>query len=454
MLDASFRVVNRIRPFALVAPGFEVVDGVPVTAAPAGLTLGTGGPAAPFAAVELHDLPRGAAARLGLATPAGDHVLVRWDPDAGRLRIEVRAGDRTRTVARRCRPRADRMSVAFVLCENHVTGLVDAGDGWWPVLSHRVGLLDLRDPTVLGRHRYAWAAGAASTVRAGLFGMAGLRDPHLVQERDGSPYVRDGRVFVTWTCAGMGGFRQAHWSVWSLDPADPAGMRVESMIFSRRGGRVLGDHAGQLVRDGDRWLVAVSSWGDFAPGSIHVRHTSTTADLLRGVHVLDTEPLVLPTTDGTWDPALTRHGGRWVVAFVESPSQAPFRFHPAVAATTSDRWTQDLRLQSRVEGMDHGEGPVLVEEDGQLRLLASDEDRKVYPILDLDGRELGRLDASYGTNIPHPQVLPDPAGGHWLVTFDGTPFGRRRLDYGTHGDVVLMHSSRPAHPGHPPPGPN
>jgi len=41
---------------------------------------------------------------------------------------------------------------------------------------------------------------------------------------------------------------------------------------------VLGDHAGQLVRDGDRWLVLTSSWGDFTPGSIHVRHTTTTDD--------------------------------------------------------------------------------------------------------------------------------------------------------------------------------
>ena len=129
--------------------------------------------------------------------------------------------------------------------------------------------------------------------------MTGLRDPHLVQHADGAPYTRDGRVFLTWTCAGLGFFQQAHWTVWSLDPAAPAEMRLESQLFTRRDGLVLGDHAGQLVRDGDRWLVATSSWGDFEPGSIHVRHCESVDDLLTGVHVLETEATPLPTEHGS-----------------------------------------------------------------------------------------------------------------------------------------------------------
>ena len=118
--------------------------------------------------------------------------------------------------------------------------------------------------------------------------MTGLRDPHLVQHADGTPYERDGRYFMTWTCAGLGFFQQAHWTVWSHDPSAPDDMRLEAQLFSRRDGLVVGDHAGQLVRDGDRWLVATSAWGDFRPGSIHVRHTETTDDLLSGVHLLET----------------------------------------------------------------------------------------------------------------------------------------------------------------------
>jgi hypothetical protein len=48
-------------------------------------------------------------------------------------------------------------------------------------------------------------------VRAGAFGYTGLRDPHLVQRPDGSAVVRNGKAFLTFTCAGMGFFQQAHW---------------------------------------------------------------------------------------------------------------------------------------------------------------------------------------------------------------------------------------------------
>ena len=51
----------------------------------------------------------------------------------------------------------------------------------------------------------------------------------------------------------------------------------------------------------------------------------------RRTAVLATERLSLPTNVSSWDPALTRIDGRWHVAFVESPSQAPFMFHPALA---------------------------------------------------------------------------------------------------------------------------
>ena len=49
-----------------------------------------------------------------------------------------------------------------------------------------------------------------------------------------------------------------------------------------------------------------------------------------------------------------------------------------------------------------------------------------------------KLDAPYGTNLPHPQVFDLPDGQRVLVTFDGTQYGKRVLGYGTHGDVIVM----------------
>lgn len=441
LLALSFTERHRLRPVELIDPGTLAVE---ETAPPSHhLTLAATGPAAPYATVQLELTEHTGTAAVGLATGDGDEVLVRVTRRS--LVIEVRQQGRVRVLRRRrFRPPAS-YAVAFVLCESRVTALVDTGDGWRPVLSERervLRLVDLRREDVLRHHRYAWQATGVgqARVRAGLFGGVGLRDPHLVQHADGTPCQEDGRQFMTWTSAGLGFFAQAHWSVWSFDPADPRDLRPESHLFFRRDGLVLGDHAGQLLRDGEHWVVAVSSWGDFPEGPIHVRHTTTTDDLLRGVHVLETEPTPLPTPHGTWDPAMLRSGDTWWVAFVESASQDPFDFHPALATTDADDWATGLSSVFAASGYRQCEGPHLVEDEGEVRLLVSDKDSAGYPVLDTRGRVVGRLDAPYPTNIPHPQVVSDPRGGWWIVTFDGTSVGERVVGYGGHGDVVLMHS--------------
>ena len=225
------------------------------TLAPGGgeLVRDAHGPPAPFAAVEARlPVARGTIA-LGLATEDGEHVVVRWSAETSRVTLELRTGGRSRTLRRRKARLSGGDRLAFALCENQVTALVDSGGGWQPLLTERdkvAALIDLRPEATLARFRYAWETTGvtASDVRAGLFGMTGLRDPHLVQHADGSPYERDGRQFLTWTCAGLGFFQQAHWTAWSFDPASPRDLRLESQLFSRRDGLVLGDHAGQLVR--------------------------------------------------------------------------------------------------------------------------------------------------------------------------------------------------------------
>lgn len=431
MIDLSLETVHRSRPVELVSSGFEV-------ALPAET-----GPVAPFAAVELRLSGPDGDAAAGLVTEDDQHVLVRWSGRRSAVTLEVRRSGRTRVLRRRTVRPSGPFGLAFALCENQVTALVDTGPGWRPVLTERrrtSALVDLRQEQVLAAHRWAAQGDALESSRAGVFGMTGLRDPRLVQHADGTPYSRGGRCFATWTCAGLGFFPQAHWSVWSFDPADPRDMRLESHLFTRRDGLVLGDHAGQLVRDGDRWLVAVSSWGDFRPGRVHVRHTVTSADLLSGVHLLETRRTPLPTSLGTWDPAMTRLDGGWHVAYVESPSQDPFVFHPALARTRADDWTQHLEPAFAAGRLRRTEGPVLVTVDGVTWLVASDGRARAYPVFDLDGGRAGRLDAPYLTNIPHPQLVPDPAGGWWMLTFDGTPYARKVMGYGGHGDVVLMHS--------------
>ncbi len=460
VLGLHFEPLAQFRPFAIVAPGFGRVD-EPAAGTVAGLHRSGVTPVAPFAAVEAEvtGLPdRCAVGLAGDATdPAADHLLAVYDAGRHQLELQVRCAGGTHTVASRTARLSAPFRLAFVLCENQVSVLADGGDGQWEVLlTERAGvarLIDLRDPATLARLSYAWGAPAdAGTaqlgrVRAGPFGSTGLRDLHLVQDDNGRPYIRDGHAYLTATCAGMGFFHAAHWGVFTLDLTDPTSLRQVAQLYSRRDARVLGDHAGQLVVDegSGRCLVGVSAWGDFgSPSSrVHVRQTTTALDVLAGVHVLDTEPMALPTDVGAWDPAITRIDDRWHVAFVESPSQGdPFDFHPALAAGPKggEPFT-DLELIGADTDLEHCEGPILQRVGDEWSVLASDGRHRCYLAYDLAmQRREGTLDAPYGSNIPHPQLVPLPDGGWWLVTFDGTQFAEPQLGYGGHGDVVVMRS--------------
>jgi len=93
---------------------------------------------------------------------------------------------------------------AFVANENEVTALVNdraSGIGdFRPLIKRDVrfvthGALDLRDETVLATYKNGFGARATEGaivlggVEAGYFGEAGVRDPHVVQYADGTPYI-------------------------------------------------------------------------------------------------------------------------------------------------------------------------------------------------------------------------------------------------------------------------
>jgi hypothetical protein len=447
VLDLTFTERHRYRPFHLLAPG-GVVESRAWVGAAAGLTRSDRSPPAPFAAVEVDVRRADGVLVAGLSTPDGDRVVATYTAATRTIAIEVCSGGRTAVVRRVRVHLPPAFTLGFALCENQVTALArpEGAVAWRPLLTERrrvARLVDMRHPETLGRFGYTWGARSGAptlgAVRAGLFGMTGLRDPHLVQHADGRPFVVAGRAHLTWTCAGLGSFAQAHWGVFALDLDDPTRLEQVAQLYSRRDGLILGDHAGQLVRDGDRWLVATSSWGDYHGDGVHVRHLATSADLLSGVHVLDTEPTELPTRMGCWDPGLTRVDGRWLVTFVESPSQRPFDFHPALASTDAELPWSGLRPVGAARDLHQCEGPVLAHVDGGWWVLASDGDARRYPVFDLAMRQVGRLDAPYPTNIPHPQLVRREDGSWLMVTFDGTQWTRRRtMGYGGHGDVVVM----------------
>ncbi len=422
----------------MVSPGFEHE-----VQADEDWVCATQAPAAPWVAVEV-ELTAAPGPVAGGLVAADGHLIATYDPDAGRVALEVRVDGQPARVLRRRRTRRPRR-LAFILCGHRLAVLVDSGRGWRLALTAPpralTPLVDPADPARLASYRLGWRG--AEEGRAGPFGLVGIRDLHLVQHRDGAPYERDGRLLLSATCAGLGGFHEAHWGVFVFDPHTYELVPV-AHLFTQRDGRVLGDHAGHVVVDEPSGTceVLVSSWGDFdAERGVHTRRITTGLDVLAGVHVLATQEMALPTRHSTWDPGATLVDGRWRVSYVRSPSQAPFDFAPALAHGL----TLDSLESVGVDAQRHQcEGPVLARVDGSWRLLTSDGDARCYPAYDLTLRPVGRLAAPYGSNIPHPQLVPAPDGATLLVTFDGTPWPAqprglaRRLPYGTHGDLVVL----------------
>lgn len=442
-----FEIARRLRPLALVQPESEIAlpeAGVHPMPTPA-----------PYAAAVL---PLRDAGRASLAFHLGGRRIA-GHLDQGRTEIEV--SDATRTSRHhsrrhgRCAAPASRL--ALTLTGTQVTLLTEERRAWVARarldLTDPAAIVDARDESLLADLRIETTGPAT----AGRFGQLGLRDIRLVTERDGSP-VRDGaRLLLSATSAGPGFFDAAHTSVWSLDP-DSLDLEHRGDLFFRRPDRpgVYGDHATHVVRDGDEWLVATSTWGDFRehhprqhhprPGppnrSVRTTLARTGSDVTRGAHVLDTTELPLPTggftSVGTWDPHLVHTGDEWLVGFASA--RRFFRFHPALA---SGRSLGALTLRG-VAGDRHAtEGTTILRVGAEWRVLASDGragrrgQRARYPVFDLTMTEVGALDAAYPTNLPWPTLVPTERG--WLlITFNGRRAAGPLVGYGTHGDVVVQ----------------
>lgn len=388
---------------------------------------------APYLAVEAAAGPR-----VELALASGDDRLV-VAYAAGGFSLEVTTGGVTteHRSRRSGRAEADVERVALTLTGTRLAVLAREAGAWVAR-----GVVDLRDR--LDTHDEAWLAGVrAEGGELRGFGQLGLRDVRLVTRADGSPLTRDGALLLTATCAGPGFFDTAHTAVWALDPAR-ADLTHLSDVFFRRPDQpgAYGDHASHLLRDGDRWLLATSTWGDFElhhkSASVAATLAETGDDLLTGRHLLDTRPLALPTTGltsvGVWDPHLVRTPEGWLAAYVSA--RKFFRFHPVVAAGPS---LEELAVVGAVPALKETEGPTLLHRDGRWLLMASDGVGRRYPVWEVGQDGLVALDdlvAPYPSNIPWP-TLAEHDDETWLLGFDGEPVGGRIVGYGSHGALHL-----------------
>src|SRR5215203_1583325 len=407
----------------------------------------------------------------GLVKDRSNYVTAFYNHATKKVGIDVCINGAVETVGTVDATLTAPLRFAFVANENEVTALVgdsaSAIGDFRPLIKRDVrfetsGALDLRDATVLETYKNGFGTRATSGaivlggVAAGYFGEAGVRDPHVIQYADGTPYIKNNKLYFTLTNAGLGFFEKAHWAVWTMDLSDYTNIEQVGNIFWHNDGQpniILGHHAGQIVRDEaeGRWIVVVSSWGDFGPqggdqgnfGTITYPDLAPTfeppvdilydevkplsVNLLRGVHILEGKrhPVNdLPfETEGKWDPGLTRINGRWYMSYVIALDLFS-DFQPALARSPIGADHTNLRFVGADWGKVATEGPIIQKLGGEWRLFASCGDdepaqfQNRYPIYFLraanpDAAPADRrlefddyLDAPHPTNIPHPMIVP------------------------------------------------
>jgi hypothetical protein len=431
------------------------------------------GQVAPYAAVVVKvDSFAGAADEdkvyAGLVKDAQNYVLAWYDRVSGDAGVDVSVDGAVQTLgsAPAGQP-ATPFQFAFALTSSTVVAFVDDGQRPVPIVQVRLDdHIDLRSPAALRTYRNAFGSSASSgtttldSVKAGYFGELGMRDPHLVTHADGRPYIIDGKAYFTFTNAGLAFFETAHWAVWTVDLRTYRLEQVGNLFFQRDGSEaVLGDHAGHIVRDeaNDRWILAMSTWGDFDFTEVHVNYTTVplSEHVLHGVHVLHTQRLHLPVQQlptahvGQWDPHLVQIDRRWYVAFVNA--RKFFDFFPSLSRSPLHADFTQLRLVGADTSKIATEGTVMQKVGERWYVLASNGDdspariRNQYPVYDLQMNQLDILDAPHPTNIPWPMLFPVKTSHHrarWvLVTFNGTQFHEDLLGFGTHGDVIAMEAA-------------
>lgn len=374
--------------------------------------------------------------------------------DAARGWVQLHVADGITTTRHRSRRHGRVAStptrLAVTLTGSWLTAWVEEADSW--LARARVDLssrVPTRDREWLARLR-AGAEGVGGRLCAGPFGQLGLRDTRWVTTREGRALSEDGRRWFSATSAGPGFFDTGHTSLWTLDERTLQIDHQADLFFERpESAGVFGDHATHVLRDGGRWLVATSTWGDFTragpDATVRITLAETTVDVRQGRHLLPTRWLALPAAEpsvGVWDPHLVHDGREWLVGYVSA--ERFFRFHPAVA-TGPD--LHALTARAEAGSRTATEGTTIVPTEAGWWVLASDGpggrrgQRARFPVFDLDLVEQGELSAPYPTNLPWPSLAETPAG--WLLlAFDGTPAGGPLLPYGTHGDLVIMRGRR------------
>jgi hypothetical protein len=302
---------------------------------------------------------------------------------------------------------------------------------------------DFRHITLLESAKWFFGAtsnGAGNVARwskfeVSTFGAVGLRDFAWVKYEDGTPYVLNGKLYFTATCAGVGNssggnpYTASHQGIFSFDPITLE-IKKTGRTLIRYDGYVAGHHAGQLLfnRFNKQWLITAT---DFGTSDLHgdlkiLCAKSFDRNILHTNGVYFAEVVNFGIANSVWDANWMYIGGEWKIAITvsDSPSKAGlFTANKDTPFTINGgTWITHASGMAR-------EGTKLVNTGGAYRLLAGETGGSVYSYSVSPFAVVGLITTpavSDGTPAQHFDIIPFQRDG--VVEFFALLFDTNFLD--------------------------
>ena len=263
----------------------------------------------------------------------------------------------------------------------------------------------------------------------------GQADPQIVQTTNGTPLIRDGKLYVCFTTRGFEQIRDSYQGVYSLD-IDSYELKLEGALFFGKGdGKIYGFHATKVVYDQAKgeYLVMTTTHAD----SHILAYCSTKSDILHGMHFLECKELDFPHNysrakhKGTEDPDFFYDSevGKWRLAYCAMKNKSWTTF-----LCESDNWNGPYEMIA--ESPKNNNTGLRITTVGGRRYVLSGGPGTTYYIYDYPTlRYEGTFQQQYanGGFRGWPTIVPIPYGNYerylW-ITFDrGAQTGR--YSYGT-----------------------
>ena len=263
----------------------------------------------------------------------------------------------------------------------------------------------------------------------------GQADPQIVQNTDGTPLIRDGKLYICFTTRGFEQIRDSYQGVYSLD-IDSYELQLEGALFFGKGdGKIYGFHATKVVYDeaSKEYLVMTTTHAD-----THIlAYCSTKSDILHGMHFLECKELDFPHNysrakhKGTEDPDFFYDSEvkKWRLAYCAMKNKSWTTF-----LCESDNWNGPYEMIA--ESPKNNNTGLRITTVGGRRYVLSGGPGTTYYIYDYPTlRYEGTFQQQYanGGFRGWPTIVPVPYGNYerylW-ITFDrGAQTGR--YSYGT-----------------------